>query len=179
LTVTFTIRKMEKGDSNDIIDNYYSYYEDRKTDRDFGVGLFRRKPSRKSEKEWFLKLYKLPSKDAVSYVAVCEGRVVGLCDATRMSPRGRENDHVGSLGIAIRKEYRGMRIGDALMSKTLKESKNKFEIVRLTVFSSNLAAKRLYQKFGFKRYGTLPKGEKRGNHYIDVEEMYIETKNIN
>jgi RimJ/RimL family protein N-acetyltransferase len=178
LTTDFRIRKMQKKDSTDIIDNYYSYYEERKTNKNIGVGLFRRKPSRKSELKWFSKLYKIPSRDVVSYVAVCEGRVVGLCDATRAMPKGSEHDHIGQLGIAIRKGYRNMGIGTALMSKTLKDCKNKFEIVTLQVFAKNTQAKKLYKKFGFKNYGVLPKGEKRGNYYIDVERMYLETKNI-
>ncbi|MEM3799862.1 MAG: hypothetical protein QXH56_07220 [Thermoprotei archaeon] len=39
------------------------------------------------------------------------GRVVGLCDVGRRS--GAAESHVGVLGIALRKEYRGQGLDDS------------------------------------------------------------------
>ncbi len=108
----------------------------------------------------------------MAYVAEVDGSVVGTCDVDRRSAR-TELSHVAVLGIAIRKEFRGRGIGQNLMRKTIEACRGKFEVIVLSVFSNNYPAKTLYEKLGFKMYGQLPRGIKRGDQYIDEELMYL------
>lgn len=61
------------------------------------------------------------------------------------------------------------------MKLTLKEAdKNlpKLRIITLGVFSDNALAQKMYEKFGFKEYGRLPKGVLHKNKYVDHIYMY-------
>jgi ribosomal protein S18 acetylase RimI-like enzyme len=95
-----------------------------------------------------------------------------MCEVSRALP-SPEVAHRGNLGLAIRKEHREKGVGTALLKFTLDKCKGKFEIVELSVFSSNDAAKRLYSKFGFKAIGVRPRSIKRGDGYIDEDIMIL------
>lgn len=73
--------------------------------------------------------------------------------------RGRQN-HVGNLGVIIRKDYRGIGLGKYLMAEIIKlarkELKPKPKIIRLSVFPTNKPAIRLYKKYGFKKVALVP-----------------------
>ncbi|PSO08587.1 hypothetical protein B9Q04_04800 [Candidatus Marsarchaeota G2 archaeon BE_D] len=125
------------------------------------------------EAKWFADLYaSILDGDCVAYVAVVDGSLVGLCEVCRRSKKS-ELSHIGVLGVSVKKGYRGMGIGEALIIRTLDGCRGKFEAVTLAVFSNNTSAKRLYEKLGFKLYGKLPRGIKRGGEYVDEELMYI------
>ena len=57
-------------------------------------------------------------------------------------------------------------MGKALLLKTIEGCRGRFEVITLEVFSNNLAAKKLYEKVGFKTYGVLPGGVKRGGNSV-------------
>ncbi len=64
---------------------------------------------------------------------------------------GKQN-HIGELGMSVKKEYRGKGLGNRLMQEAIektKELKPIPSILRLSVFSSNSAAIALYRKFEF------------------------------
>ncbi|MEM3655356.1 MAG: GNAT family N-acetyltransferase [Thermoprotei archaeon] len=103
-----------------------------------------------SETLWFTDLYNsVVSGNAVAAVAVSGGRVVGLCDVGRRS--GAAESHVGVLGIALRKEYRGQGLGRRLITYCLEKCVGVFEIVTLEVFSNNVRAVKLYTPLGCKQ----------------------------
>jgi len=74
--------------------------------------------------------------------------VVGWCD---ISPLDRPVfEHVGSLGIAITKAYRGQGIGEQLLTQALDLAKARgLTRIELTVREHNIPAIRLYEKKGF------------------------------
>ncbi len=120
-----------------------------------------------------------------SLVAISYGRKVlllafvgsTLVGVAGIELKTRAEKHVGVFGISIAKEYRGKGIGKLLMGITLDEAKKKLpdiKIVTLGVFSNNPLAKSMYEKFGFKEYGRLPKGAKHRDDYVDHIEMYKE-----
>jgi len=83
--------------------------------------------------------------------------------------------HIGSLGISVRKNYRGQGIGSLLMKTVLKQASTQLpgiEIVELTVQKPNKIARKMYKKFGFKEYGLLPNGVKLEKGYRDHILMY-------
>lgn len=66
-----------------------------------------------------------------------------------------DND-VPELGMALLKEYRGGKIGMALMDELFKEArKRNIKKLSLSVDPSNAAAMKLYERFGFKEVGKV------------------------
>jgi len=61
------------------------------------------------------------------------------------------------------------------MIQALERARGQFEIVRLGVFADNTRAIELYRRLGFIPYGRLPRGIRRGDHYIDEEFMFLAT----
>jgi len=83
---------------------------------------------------------------------------------------------VGVLGIVVAREQRGRGFGRALLKGALDRCRGRFDIVVLAVFDSNLAARRLYESMGFRTWGTLPRGVKRNDRYIDLVHMVCDLK---
>jgi RimJ/RimL family protein N-acetyltransferase len=77
--------------------------------------------------------------------------------------------HVGTLGIGLRKDVRGMGIGKKLVRLCLCESKKKLElkIVKIYVFDTNKSARLFYKRLGFKEVGKIPKGVLHNGKYKD------------
>jgi len=75
--------------------------------------------------------------------------------------------------MSVNRDYRGKGVGKTLLLKTVEGCRGKFDVITLEVFSNNLTAKRLYEKVGFKTYGVLPGGVKRGGKSVDLELMFL------
>src|SRR6185369_15649061 len=87
------------------------------------------------------------------FVALSSRRVVGWCDV--LPTHGEARAHVGTLGIGLVREARGLGIGTALMKAAVERSWAKgLSRIELTVRADNLAAKALYEKMGFRVEGT-------------------------
>ncbi len=71
------------------------------------------------------------------------------------------------VSLAVRKEFRGIGIGEHLMRRAIERlrEKGKKEIA-LEVRVSNRVAQRLYEKLGFRIVETIP------NYYSDGEDAY-------
>lgn len=167
------IRNLQWEDFDDLVSNYYSYYDEMR-DENPHIGLVFRneKPDMKAETLWFSNLYHdVLAGDAVALVAEEDGHAVGLCDVHRKMP-GSEVSHIGVLGISIHKNYRGKGIGKTLMSETMLRCRDKFEIILLAVFESNTRAIQLYRNLGFVEYGNFPYSVKRGEHFYGELQMY-------
>ena len=103
-------------------------------------------------------------------VALEEGRVIGWCDI--LPQRGFDFEHVGQLGMGIYKDYRGKKIGTALMEAALHAAKDYgIERVELEVYTSNTSAIKLYDKFGFVKEGVKKKARKLDGEYFDIQIM--------
>ena len=136
--------------------------------------LIDKKVSKKEELEWITKqLKKIETNQSVALVAEVDGKVVGMCDVEKLKYKKK---HVGSLGIAIRKEYRGLGIGYNLMKTTIELAKKelKLKIITLSVFENNKIALKLYKQLGFKVCGRCPKFLKHKGKFWDELIMYKE-----
>jgi ribosomal protein S18 acetylase RimI-like enzyme len=123
------------------------------------ICLFDRKISSKEAKEWIKRdLQKIKNKRMVVLLAKDKNKLIGLAD---IALYGGFQNHVGELGISVRKEYRGMGLGKYLMKEILNLAKRKLKpkpkIIRLSVFSTNKIAQNLYKKLGFKTVAKIPK----------------------
>jgi RimJ/RimL family protein N-acetyltransferase len=168
------IRPVKWSDFHDIIDNYYSIYDEVQENPKVGINLFAKKPPLADEARWFGKLYAdiLEGKQFAA-VAEVEGRVVGLCHVGHRYLH-EELQHTGELGILIRSGFRSQGIGSALLTDVLAQCKGKLELVRLSVFSNNEVAQHLYTKFGFVRVGRIPRHTRRGSLYLDEDIMQLD-----
>ena len=102
----------------------------------------------------------------ISNIAADARRVLGHASVFPVSDH-REKRHIGSLGMVVRTDYRGRGIGRRLLTKTLDDCVGKYEIVELSVTSTNLPALHLYRSLGFVERGRIPRSFKRGELYLD------------
>ncbi len=166
-------RDLAWGDFEDLVGNYYSYYEELSETPSLGLILFSEKPSRAAEMEWFANVFSgILRGEQVASVAVADGRTVGLAQVHRKGPQ-EDIAHVGHLGISVHRDYRGRGIGSALLADVLAKARKHFEVVELTVFRENDRARHLYEKHGFQSVGTVPRAVKRRGKYYDEELMVL------
>jgi RimJ/RimL family protein N-acetyltransferase len=164
---------MMPTDYEDLEETFFSFFPEAEADPGFGLSLHRQKPTMEEEREWFSGLLKdVEAGNVVMTVAEVDSHAVGNCIVRRVRP-GSPLDHRGSLGISIRKQYRGKGIGTALLRETIERCRGKFEILELTVFATNPGARALYKRFGFTDYGHMPRAIKRAGIYIDEWFMYL------
>jgi RimJ/RimL family protein N-acetyltransferase len=119
--------------------------------------LMKQKKTLKEEKEWLKnELKEIGKRKRITLVAEDKGEIVGICSCHLRTER---QSHVGEIGIAVRKEYRGIGLGNFLLNEILKFAKRKLKpkIFRLSVYEGNEIAQNLYKKFGFKKVAKIPK----------------------
>ncbi len=98
--------------------------------------------------------------EAQSYcgVAVDNGKVVGMY-ILHPNNVGRCG-HIANASYAVDSKLRGMHIGESLVSDCLTQAKRLgFGVMQFNaVVESNIHARHLYERLGFKQLGVIPKG---------------------
>jgi hypothetical protein len=170
-----TVRPFRWEDVADLRKTYYELYDARDAGELVGITLFAERPSPDDEKVWYERQRARMQRGEIIYlVAEVNGHTVGSCTVERAGPTDTsETAHVGELGILVAREMRGKGVGTALLERALSEARAKFEVVYLSVLSFNDGAKRLYERFGFRVCGRLPRAVKRGNQYFDSVRMAL------
>lgn len=85
--------------------------------------------------------------------------------------------HICNASYAVASEQRGLHIGEALVSDCLVQGRlHGFRILQFNaVVASNLPARQLYQRLGFKQLGVIPNGFRmKDGHYEDICPYYHE-----
>ena len=159
---TIVLRHIIKEDLDDIWDNYNEVIDEGNYQPSFS------KVTDKFEKiSWFNELIGYGN---LCTVAELKGKtkniVIGQC--TINDDEWEASEHVGLLGIIIRKDFRNMGLGKKLMEFSLNESKKngKSKIVLGTLISNERAIT-LYEKLGFRRIGIRQKQFLMKKKYID------------
>jgi RimJ/RimL family protein N-acetyltransferase len=99
-------------------------------------------------------------------VAEHRGALVGWLSLFRL--KAEFCHHVAELGIGVRKDYRGVGVGMALMRTAQEWAKAVgFEKITLVVRASNAVARRLYEKCGFVYEGHRIRQVKYRGQYDD------------
>ena len=161
------LREPRWEDLDDLLDFINSLVEE-------GADIMRETPvTREEEADWLGKrLASIEKGEIIGVVAEVDGKVVANSEVVRR--RGSQS-HVGGLGIATKKGYRGIGIGKELMKTLIGESRKAgLKVLVLEVFDSNSVAKSLYTKMGFKDAGRIPKGVFKKGKYIDLLRMTLE-----
>ena len=103
----------------------------------------------------FIKTKKDSEKELL-LIAEIGGRHIGNCSLMRMGGYKRYR-HRCDIAIALYKEYCGLGIGKAMLETVLDiAEKAGYEQAELEVIADNQSAIALYEKLGFKIYGTFP-----------------------
>jgi len=170
------IRDLRPDDFDDLVATYYRCYDERAEGEPIGISLFDERPSMEAERGWFdATLADGAAGASVRVVAEVDRHAVGTCIIRRSAPSAtHEGGHVGVLGILVDRAHRGHGVGSALLRAALDRSRGRFEIVTLSVLASNPRAEELYRRFGFVRYGVLPRAMRRGAVRIDSVLMALE-----
>jgi len=135
--------------------------------------MTKNRKSRKEEKDWLKKtLDQIKNNEGILLVAEVDKKIVG--DAGVFIKNKERSSHVGTIGITVSKNYRGLKIGKRLFSNIIKYGNKKFKILYLAVFANNKLALNMYKKFGFKEVGRLPKFIKHKGKYVDEIKMIKE-----
>ena len=106
-----------------------------------------------------------------TYTAVAEedGRIYGLY-ILHPNNIGRCG-HIGNASYAVSSESRGMHIGEKLVRDCLVQAgRHGFRVLQFNaVVESNLSARHLYEKLGFRQLGTIPGGFRmKDGHYENI-----------
>jgi RimJ/RimL family protein N-acetyltransferase len=105
-------------------------------------------------------------------VVTVGGTITGEAELKR--DRFPRRKHVGSLGISVLAPYRESGIGSELLKTMIDEAKHmNLEIIELTCFANNQRALHVYEKFGFRRAGVIPKGILYKQQHIDDVILYL------
>jgi ribosomal protein S18 acetylase RimI-like enzyme len=118
----------------------------------------------------------LPHFPLLALVAVNEkNEVIGFAYLTISKQHSTANRLSAELGIGLKDDYQGMRLGSRLMDELIKSGKNEGIVrINLTVMTSNLRAINMYTNHGFKQGRLVQDGEIwKGNRY-DYLEMEID-----
>lgn len=87
--------------------------------------------------------------------------------------------HIANASYAVSLESRGLHIGEKLVRDCVVQAKaHGFGILQFNaVVATNIHARHLYERIGFKQLGTIPGGFRMDDgHYEDICPYYIETK---
>jgi len=169
---SITLRPLRRGDLDALLSFANGLVREKKRNRELGVVSFDMTMTRAKEKAFLDKtLLNLAKRRGVSVAAFHGSRLVGHCDVDGRN--SRDERHTGLLGIVVANGYRGVGLGEEMVRIALAQA-SKLEIwaIELEVFATNAPARHVYEKSGFKTFGTIPKKVIRDGKFIDVVGMY-------
>jgi len=105
-----------------------------------------------------------------------------LISVANLSGKRRERmKHAATLGISVRKSAWHQGVGKAMMTRLIDfANKNtQLEMIDLEVRRDNLTAIHLYESFGFKHFGVMPRLMKIDGNYYDTLIMVKELEKKN
>ncbi len=103
-------------------------------------------------------------------VAVIDGKVIGTLGLVRQQGR---RVHAATLGMAVHDAYAGRGAGTALMAAAVEQADRWLGLTRieLSVWTDNVRAIALYERFGFEREGLFRGYAFRDGAYVDAVSM--------
>ncbi len=114
------------------------------------------------------------SPESVIFIAKVDEKFVGMCGLRR--EESLKLRHKASIwGMYVSPEHRGKRIGHSLITHAINftDRLSGVEQLALSVVSSNVAARNLYESMGFEVWGTEKHALKIGDAYYDEDWMVL------
>jgi RimJ/RimL family protein N-acetyltransferase len=155
-----TLRTVKWEDLDDLLELINSLVEEK-------ADIIRsEKVSRDEEIDWLSGVLRRQEKGEVAYVlAEASGEVVASSEIAR---RTGYEEHVGALGIVIKKGFRNQGIGTEIMRSLIEQGQAwRLKVLTLSIFASNKRAYHVYEKVGFIETGRVPRKFFRSGKYID------------
>ncbi|CAM5215627.1 Ribosomal protein S18 acetylase RimI-like enzyme OS=Ureibacillus acetophenoni OX=614649 GN=SAMN05877842_106201 PE=4 SV=1 [Ureibacillus acetophenoni] len=115
-----------------------------------------------------------PTNEKFVLGAYDDGNLVGIARFVRETDQ--KVKHKGNIyGMYVAPEMRGRGVGRAILIDMIDRAKKMegVEQIHLSVVSSNLSAKKLYESLGFKSYGVEPNALKDNGQYYDEDFMVL------
>lgn len=130
------------------------------------------------QEQAFIKAKK-DSENELLLIAEIDGRHIGNCSLISIGGYKRYR-HRCDIAIALYKEYCGLGVGKAMLETVLDiAEKTGYEQAELEVIADNKSAIALYEKLGFKMYGTFPDNMKYADgSYVDAYWMMKKLSNF-
>jgi ribosomal protein S18 acetylase RimI-like enzyme len=168
------VRDLLWEDGPALAELYLSRYAEAARDRTFGMRLRPGLPNLGEELAEFAATFRsVQEGTALVSVAVVDGAVVGQC-TVRMKSARLEDRETGVLAMHVAAAHRNRGVGGELLRHALAGAKPRFEVVLLEVATVNERARRLYERFGFRSYGRLPKWFARDGGWLPGELMWLD-----
>jgi len=95
-----------------------------------------------------------------------------------LSERQKEQHKGTMVGMYVRADARNAGVGRRLVETVIAYAKGRVEQVQLAVVSENIAALRLYERFGFVQYGFEKKALKQAGRYYDEIRMAKDLQSV-
>lgn len=111
--------------------------------------------------------------------AYSDNILVGVASFVRDGNDREKLRHKGLLStMYVSKEFRGLGIARQLLEEIIKRVKTipDIEQINLIVLTENLKAKKLYEMFGFEKYGTEQNSIKWKGKYFAEDQMVLRLK---
>ena len=156
------IRKPRKGDERKML-----AYINEMVEEKLYLSVAKKK-TMKDEKKFLGELLRdMKAGKKIALVFESGGRIVAVIETWKGSHE--KNRHVCELALALSKDFRGAGLGNMIMKMLIDASRKKLKcrVARLSVFSPNKRAIRLYMKHGFRETGRIPKGIRHFGKYCD------------
>ena len=118
------------------------------------------------------RLAEIAAGKGISLFAFAGDRFIG---STQIGLGAMVTSHVGSFGMGLAPEWRGMGLGTRLMEAVIDEAERylaDLRMIQLDVFSNNERGIRLYRRLGFTEYGRFPEAVHHRGDYVDLISMY-------
>lgn len=113
-------------------------------------------------------------KRSVQYSVWKDEEIIGIGS---LSGSLRRMSHRAELALMVAMAEWNKGVGSMLLEKLIAYARqNEIEIISLEVRHDNTKAIHLYEKYGFKRIGTIPAYFKIGSRYFDFEAMYLDLR---
>lgn len=138
--------------------------------------------SMEDEKAYLEKIFQgMEDQDFIVIIGIYQDRVVASASVERELTGRLRKRHVATFGITIAADFRSVGLGKALSEVVISQAVTEIpelKIIKLSVYSENIRAQKLYEKLGFKEFGRLPGGCYYRGRYIDEIEMYKKVESL-
>ena len=115
-----------------------------------------------------------PEADGRMWGAFVDGNLVGTIGLLR-EPRAKNRHKCDVFGMYVAPEHAGRGVGMALLTYVIGEARREpsLEQLVLTVTDTNVSARTLYEKAGFRSFGVEPRAIRVGDTYLDKNHMIL------
>ncbi len=106
--------------------------------------------------------------------AFTAGKLAGVTGLSR-EPRAKNRHKASIFGMYVASEHGRRGVGAALMRQVIETARSQpgLEQLVLTVTDTNVAARTLYEQFGFRSFGVEPRAIRVNDVYYDKNHMIL------